>query len=218
MHSLLENYLAEVAAQISALPSKQCSEELREMRTHLENAVLVNRELGLSEDEAAQNAIAQFGTSAALAENVVWAWRRGETGERRSFWSIVVSLPLMLTCLLLLQNQYVGLLGHVLPPWYHEYCVKHPDSVMLLVRGLFLATFGLAGLVAGVFFPKRTVRGVCLGLVVFWIGWAAVEGMGYGGSLWRFLFRLYSDGWTQTAIFAAWAGSRSRMAWKGQGR
>ncbi len=214
MHSLLENYLAEVAAHLSALPAKRRADELREMGAHLENAVIVSQELGQSEDEAAQNAVAQFGTPEALGENVVWAWRRGETRSRRNFWGAVVSTPLMLTCLLLLENQYIGLLGHVLPPWFNRYCVKHPDMGMALVQGVFLLVFGIAGGVAGSVFPQRAVRGVCLGLAAFWIGWVAVDGVGYGG-IWRFLFWIYRDGWTLTAIVSAW-GAVGR-GWHGKG-
>ena len=76
MHSLLEAYLSEVEAHLGALPTKRRAEELREMRTHLENAVIVNRELGQSEEEAARSAVAQFGTAQDLGENVAWAWRR----------------------------------------------------------------------------------------------------------------------------------------------
>lgn len=46
MHNPLETYLSEVAAQLKPLPTKRRSEELREMRQHLLNAVTVNRELG----------------------------------------------------------------------------------------------------------------------------------------------------------------------------
>ena len=212
MHSLLETYLSEVAARLGALPAKRRAEELREMRTHLENAVIVNRELGQSEGEAARAAVGQFGTARDLGENVVWAWRRGETMNRRSFWRLAVLMPLMLTCLLLLQNQYIGLLGHILPSWFNRYCVKHPDMGMALVQGVFLVVFGMAGFVAGSLFPRRATRGVCLGLVAFWIGWIAVDGVGYGG-FWRFLFWIFRDGWTLTAIGAAWVGSRSRRAW-----
>ncbi len=102
MHILVEGYLSKVAAHLSALPAKRRADELREMGTHLENAVIVNREMGQTEDEAARNAIAQFGTPEALGKNVVWAWWRGERLSRRSFWGAVVSTPLMLTCLLLL--------------------------------------------------------------------------------------------------------------------
>jgi len=43
MHSLLESYLAEVAAHLSALPAKQRNEELREMRAHLESVFAAYR-------------------------------------------------------------------------------------------------------------------------------------------------------------------------------
>ncbi len=77
MHSLLEAYLGEVAAHLSALPPARRTEELREMRTHLENAVVVGRELGRTEDEAAREALAQFGTPGETGEKLVQAWKRG---------------------------------------------------------------------------------------------------------------------------------------------
>lgn len=217
MHSLLENYLSEVAAHLSPLPPKRREEELREMRAHLENAVIVSREWGHTEEEAARAALAQFGTPQDLGENVVWAWRRGESQSKRSFWGAVVSTPLMLTCLLLLENQYIGLLGHILPSWFNRYCVRHPHIGMDLVQGVFLLVFGIAGGVAGSVFPRRAVRGVCLDLIAFWIGWTAVDGVGYGG-IWRHLFWICENGWTLTAIVSAWVGSRSRLSWKRRGR
>ncbi len=88
---------------------------------------------------------------------------------------------------------------------------------MDLVQGVFLLVFGLAGMVAGSLFPKRAVRGVCLGLVAFWIGWVAVDGVGYGG-IWRFLSFVVHDGWTLTTIVSAWVDSRSRLAWERRAR
>ena len=107
-------------------------------------------------------------------------------------------------------------LERILPRDFLLYCGKHEAYGMALTRGMFLANFGLAGLVAGGLFPKRAVRGACLGLVVFWIGWAAVDGIGRGG-LWSFLFYGDRAGWMLTAIFGAWAGSRFRLAWRGRG-
>jgi hypothetical protein len=60
MHSLLEAYLSELAAHLSALPTKPRVEELREMRAHLENAVAGYRAQGSTDEEAAQAALAQF--------------------------------------------------------------------------------------------------------------------------------------------------------------
>ena len=46
MHNLLETYLSELTKQIGALPTKCRNEEMREIRVHLENAILANRNLG----------------------------------------------------------------------------------------------------------------------------------------------------------------------------
>ena len=206
MHNLLESYLAEVAAHLSPLPPKQRAEELREMRAHLENAVIVNRELGQAEDEAAQKAVAQFGAPQDLGENIVWAWRRGKALNKRSLLGAAAATTLVL-CLAALYMNYVGL-----PSWLNQYCNEHPGYTMTLVRGVVLANFGLAGLVAGSLFPKRAARGACLGLALFWVGWAAVDGIGRSG-LWSFLFYGDRAGWMLATIVTAWAGSRSRRAW-----
>jgi len=94
---------------------------------------------------------------------------------------------------------------------------------MALTQAMLLANFGLAGGVAGCLFPKRAVRGVCLGLAVFWLGWIAVMGVGgvglWGrGGLWWFLSYWVYDSWTLTAIISAWVGSRARLAWTGRTR
>ena len=87
MHSLLESYLAEVRAKLGALPTKRREEEMREMRQHLLNAVIVNQELGQTENEAAANALAEFGPSREAAASLVWAWQQGKQRKsKRFFW------------------------------------------------------------------------------------------------------------------------------------
>ena len=76
MHSLLENYLAEVSVQLGSLLAKQRDEEMREMRQRLLSAMEANRDLGQTEDEAAANALAEFGTSEKASESILWACRR----------------------------------------------------------------------------------------------------------------------------------------------
>ena len=83
MQKLLEDYLTQVASHLQPLPEARRREELREMRQHLQNAVIVNQEMGQSEDEAATNALEQFGGPTELGENVVWAWRREERKQDR---------------------------------------------------------------------------------------------------------------------------------------
>ena len=57
------------------------------MHQHLLNAVIVNQELGQSEEEAVQTALEQFGIPENLGERMVWVWRREEQKKNtRSFW------------------------------------------------------------------------------------------------------------------------------------
>jgi len=215
MHRLLETYLSEVSAHLGALPPKRRAEELREMRAHLENAIVVSHELGRSEAEAAANAVAQFGTARDLGENLVWAWKRGRKKDGHSFLGAAAVTTLMVCLGSFLMDQ--GLIYSHLPAWFNRRCAEHPEYVSSLVRGTFLATFGLAGLVAGGLFPKQAVRGACLGLAAFWVGWGVVDGLGRGG-LWSFLFYGDRAAWMLTALGSAWVGSRGRLAWERRGR
>ena len=214
MHSLLEDYLSEVAAHLSALPVKQRNEELREMRAHLGNAVIVSRELGQPEEEAAQSIITQFGTPQELSGNVVWAWQRGLARDRRSFLGAAVTTLLMVCLGFLFMNFSYGFLGSLLPLSFGaSFIVKHPNFGMAFVQGTLLADFGLAGLAAGALFPKRALWGVCLGLALFWIGFALVDGVGQLQALVSVegLTHQGRGGWILAAIVSAWAGSRLRL-------
>ena len=212
MHSQLETYLSEVAARLGALPAKRRDEELREMRAHLENAVIVNREMGQSEDEAARTAVAQFGAARDLGENIVWAWRRGRMLNRRIFWVAVVSTPLTLLALMLA----ISHLPNAPIPWLDPYCAAHKGFGralgMALSDGMFLTVFMLAGAVVGGFCPKRAVRAVCSGLTVFFVGWTAIDGRSGLPDNWQ------RAGWVLTAIASAWAVGRWRNARAGRTR
>lgn len=76
MHSLLEEYLSELAGQLNALPSKRRTEELREVRTHLENAMLAAREKGQTEEEAVRVAVAQYGAVGVVGQEMTAALRQ----------------------------------------------------------------------------------------------------------------------------------------------
>ena len=183
------------------------------MRTHLENAIVVSRDLGQSEDEAAQNALTQFGTAQDLGENIVWAWRRGqELNKKNLFGAAAVTLLILYVMTFLMnQNWYYGILNALLPRTFLLYCGKHQAYGLAFAQAIVLTNYALAGGLAGILFPKQGVRGACLGLVVFWIGWVAVMGLGRGG-LSSFLTYWVFDSWTVTAIIAAWIGSRYQKA------
>jgi len=159
MHSLLEEYLSEVAIHLSALPAKRRNEELREMRAHLENAVIVSRELGQSEDEAAQNAVAQFGTPQDLGENVVWAWRRGELSRKKSFLGAAVSTVVLLNLLPFLAVLLYCLVIPVVT-WMRD-AGHRPDAAVMAFLFLIVdtPTWWLIGAISGRVFPKTAVAG-----------------------------------------------------------
>ena len=163
MHSLLENYLSEVAAHLSPLPVKRRAEELREMRTHLENAVIVNRELGQPEGEAVQAAVAQFGTPADLGENVVWAWRRGRSLNRRSLLGAVASSLILLNTLPSLMIALTCMLVVPFAELMRGTC-HWPDAAITAFCFLSVAlpTWLLIGAGSGRLFPKRAVVGTGL--------------------------------------------------------
>ena len=94
MHSLLEDYLAEVAAQLGPLPPKRRNDELREVQAHLESAVAVQAGAGgVGGRGRVSRFLEQFGPAQVVARGFVAAWRRGENRrsrrivmkERRSF-------------------------------------------------------------------------------------------------------------------------------------
>ena len=213
MHSPLEAYLEQVAAHLSALPAKRRNEELREMRQHLQNAVTVNQELGQSEEDAAANAVLQFGTAEDLGSNLVWAWKRERTRNNFSF-AGAAAITALLICFGLLSMNYTDW-NSILPKSLLLYLGRHPGYGMDFTRATFLLTFGLSGLAAGSLFPRQAVRGVCLGLALFWLGFAAVDGFGQLTMLMSLngLVREERGEWMLSALVFAWTGSRARQTW-----
>ncbi len=222
MHSLLESYLSEVAAKLGPMPVEQRSEELREMRQHLLNAVTVNQEIGQREDEAVQNAVTQFGTPADLGGNLVWAWRREQTRNKKSLLGAAVTVPLALCLICFLMNQrwFDLFLDHalntILPRAFLMYLGEHPGYGMDFTQAMFMLMFGLAGLAAGGLFPRQAVRGACLGLGLFWLGFAAVDGIKQLTALVSLdgLIHQGRGGWILSVLAFAWLGSR----WRNKGR
>ena len=200
MHTLLEAYLEQVAAHLSALPPKRRNEELREMRQHLLNALTVNRELGQTEEDAAANAVMQFGTPEDLGDNLIWAWRRGENKlNRRSSWIAAVSTFVILF--------FSPLLMVPLPfgPWLPT--VSSPL---------------IAGVVCGGFFSKRGLAGTALGMALYYYVFSASAFIyGYSQPEFRHLMepvlhtaRLFFIQQSEAAmltLFVAWATSRWRI-------
>lgn len=209
MHSLLEDYLLEVDVYLESMPFKRRNEELCEMLVHLENAVIVSRELGQTENEAVQSAVAQFGTPQDLGESVVRAWRRGVTQDRRSVLGAATTAALMIH--LGFEARSHNLFNSIFSQTFFRYIGEHTDNVLDDTEVMILMIFGLAGIVVGCLFPKRAIRGVCLGLAFYQLGSIAIFGLAPGG-VWRFLSLTF--GWSLAAIIGAWAGSRLQLMWR----
>lgn len=217
MHSLLEEYLANVATQMHPLPQEWRDEELRELREHLQNAIAARREQGLSEDEAAQAALEQFGPPSDFAESLVWVWQRGERREnRRSFLGAVVCMSV---------SGYLGstLIGKVVNVTSLLQSSVYRQHSWMITFLLFLSAtlvMALAGGVSGLAFPKRAVQGTAFTVAVAYavsLGSSLVKtALSTGGSRELFfatvilMFNAATFG--TPAVMSAWAGSR----WRGR--
>jgi hypothetical protein len=83
MHKELEKYLLQMEKQLSALPTEQRQEELREIRSHLELMIEDNIAHGCDADEAVIKALGQFGAADKIGRDLIaeknksWRQRNG---------------------------------------------------------------------------------------------------------------------------------------------
>ncbi len=208
MHGLIEGFLDQVAWGLGPLPVERRQDEIKEMRQHLLNAVLVNRQMGQTEDEAVATAVEQFGTPRAVGESLVWAWRRGQARRRRSFWGTATCAFLLADCLPFLQDTPweapLSRLSHFLG---HNSPTGTPAQLVL---------FALVGGLCGLIFPRRSFGGIVFGMTAWHVSFLTMAFVILtldrlpslpGTSLSdHFLSVLF-------AILAAWAGGR----WKPDG-
>lgn len=211
MHSVIEDYLAEAARELHALPIARRNEELKELRGHLLEAVAVNRSDGQNDDEAAASAVGQCGPPAEAARGIVATWLRDGTLAKRSFWGA-------LACASALSLLFYPLMG-ALTARVLEHSAGAAAALAAIVGQVGAGV--LIGGLTGLFFPRRAVQGTFPLIVLF-----GVVGPGQTIFLWwrgdvsgstQFLSTLVSVGEmfvvALTAIvFSAWAGSR----WRGR--
>ncbi len=162
MHSLLEAYLGEVVTHLAGLPAPRRAEELREVRTHLENAVIVGQERGRTEDEAVRDALAQFGTPGALGESLVQAWRREQALNRRSLLGAAAC-----TSAVLILVSYFVLTAFIEPSLSHPLSHTQAAAFEWKYRLSLLIISVAAGLMTAIAFPRRAVAGAILGAAVY---------------------------------------------------
>lgn len=211
MHSRLETYLDEVAARLGPLPAKARTDELREMRAHLEAAHAAGVERGQSEDEAARAVPAQFGTPDVVGAETVAAWRRGVSLNRRSFWG---AAAFGFGFLLLLPR----LLHLLVVAYFRPFAFHPPVWAMSFVLSWEAISYLLLGGIVGVLFPRRAVSAVALAWgartvwsIVLWVPlWTRVtQPNGFWPS-----FILQQVAWSvagvSLSLLGAWAGRRWR--------
>ena len=218
MHSLLEQYLSEVALHLGPMPAKRRNEELREMRAHLENAVIVSRKSGQSEEDAARNIVTQFGLPNELGENVVWAWRREQTLNKRSVWGAALC-----TFALLFLTEFSE--GPFVRAYFNLVRTAHLPNPQHALLDYELFGLLVAGTITGSFFSKKVIAGSAFGVVIysavslcFYTYWLIQMGhlqqlrpFSPATIVLRFLAPLVIKG--LATLTTAWISSRLRLTW-----
>ena len=154
MHGLPEEYLAEVSAQMIGMPASRRAEELREMRVHLEDAVAVGVERGASEEDAARQAVRQFGSPEAIAAEEISAWRGEQKAARRNLWKIVVCY---LGCSYL--EDLITLVQNFLTGAHHPYDIPVGGEIVVFAIWPTIASLILVVIVSAVF-PRQAFSGL----------------------------------------------------------
>ena len=230
MHSLLEEYLSEIAAHLSALPPKKRMEELREVRTHLENAVVVGREMGRTQEAAARVAVAQYGAAEVVGQELTAVWRREVGLNVRGMVSAAVCTVGVTAAL----ARMTALLGPFLPPAPVQSLLVPAYSLDLWAAWVvwLMPLCLIVGGVSGLLFPRRAVAGVVVGLDVFLLcflmGGSTAAALLTGGAVPVPSVHDNGDtlqmGFTAGAVLiagaagAAWAVSRGRTVGQRRGR
>lgn len=143
MEKKLETYLQTVESELGEMREARREGELREMRQHLEAIVARLTEGGLSEEEAVEAAIAQFGVARQVGRELE------KVGTRKESLLRILLAPIgAAACAMILSSATVTLqevIASVTMPWT-QYLVLF----FVTIWPIFLA----AGLVAGFISPK----------------------------------------------------------------
>ncbi|BDI33753.1 hypothetical protein CCAX7_58040 [Capsulimonas corticalis] len=222
MHRLLDGYLNEVASYLGGMPESRRTDELREMCTHLEDAVAVSVEHGASEEEAVRTAVSQFGAATAVAGEALSAWKRERKQARISYWG---AAALSLAC----HYSFAFLMSLMIKPYYHIPLAPSDLSKLFLFVNVGNIVFPLlAGGIAGSIFPARAVAGARLGVILTILRWGVFTLPGVvhqfakmdSSSLTLFIVQSFFFLLLEGAIllFAAWMASRLRLSISGRSR
>lgn len=158
MNQQFEYYTEQVRSTLDALPIDERNKEITELRQHLEALMEANRELGDTEEVAAENALRQIGEAKRLSQSLVNAWRRG---NRPFFGTFLASLFTAILSAFLL----AGLMWFVGMAINYAYLPFNGQAWVTLGIMTLLAS-SLSGWLTGIVTPKRAVVGTASGLIV----------------------------------------------------
>jgi hypothetical protein len=103
----IESYLESVRKRLDQLPAAERNAELTEVRDHLTELARGHAELGMTEQEAIQTALRQFGDPKLVGTNLRRAWEQGQkrrlpgTVLSAAGWAISISLVMSLISFLI---------------------------------------------------------------------------------------------------------------------
>lgn len=157
----IESYLESVRERLGKLPVAERDAELTEVRDHLAELARGHAELGMTEQEAIQTALRQFGDPKSVGTNLRRAWEQGHkrrlpgTVLSAAGWAISVSLVMSLISFLI---------RSILAEATNNY--QNRGAVLWNVMLGFWVAGCLQGLVTGYITGRRAPRRAFVGMLL----------------------------------------------------
>ena len=159
MHSPLEQYLEEVTTHLHILPAAQRTDEVEEIRQHVEALVAARQELGHSREEAISQTLTQFGRAQTVGRQLARAYKRRFPSTRRSL--ALASVCALISCFgvnLLVSELFTRLGPAWVSPMYADSLPAHPATWLL---SALIGNYAW-GYMTGAITPRRAVAGMAL--------------------------------------------------------
>lgn len=126
-NSRLDQYIETIENRLKSLPPVRRQEEIQEVRQHLEALVAGHRIAGLSEDEAMETAIRQFGHAEQVGQELSKASRRQRT---RVLWLLGVYIATVVV------NLVIFTINDSPETWFAKFIMAFTLSSGLLALGV----------------------------------------------------------------------------------
>ena len=151
----LETYLSQIAHELRDLPAQARADELREIESHLRALVLASQQIeDVSEAEATETALRQFGSPKGVGRKLRRAWERRQP---EAWWRALLAPILAL-----------NFSTYVIDPFLQGFTISYvPPSFASIMAMMMLLTFAMTyGM--GLISPKRAKLsvGIMLAFIV----------------------------------------------------